>query len=86
MAVNIEKADGLAGLMEARGIRDEDVRKVIEEAESSGEKLYKPDTPDCLAKAKCGESWVFVEYAVLGNDSYKANRAYAMKTEFGEGL
>ncbi len=51
MAVNIEKADGLAGLMEARGIRDEDVRKVIEEAESSGEKLYKPDTPDCLAKA-----------------------------------
>ena len=86
MAVNIEKADGLAEIMEERGVRDEDVQKVIEEAESSGEKMYKPDTPDCFAKAHCDESWVFVEYAVLGDDNYKVNRAYGMKTEFGEEL
>ncbi|MFO8101136.1 MAG: hypothetical protein R6U37_03065 [Dehalococcoidia bacterium] len=86
MAINIEKADGLAGLMEERGIRDEDVQKVIEEAESSGDKMYKPDAPDCLAKAKCGESWVFVEYTVLGDDNYRANKTYTMKTEFAEDI
>ncbi len=84
MAVNIEKAEGLADLMEERGLRDEDVQKVIEEAEASGEKMYQPDTPECFAKAKCGESWVFVDYTVLGNDSYRVNRAYSMKTDFGE--
>ena len=82
--MNLEKSPESSALMEERGIRDEDIQKVIEEAESSGEKMYKPDTPDCLAKAHCDESWVFVEYAVLGDDNYKVNRAYGMKTEFGE--
>ena len=84
--MNLEKSPEVSALMEERGVRDEDVQKAIEEAESSGEKMYKPDTPDCLAKAQCDEAWVFVEYAVLGDDNYKVNRAYSMKTEFGEEL
>ena len=86
MAVNIEKVDGLAEFMEEKGVRDEDVMKVIEEAENSGEKLYKPDTPECLAKYRCGESWVFVEYDVLGDGNYKVKKAYSMKTDFAEEL
>ncbi len=84
--MNLEKSPEVSALMEERGVRDEDVQKAIEEAESSGEKMYKPDTPDCLAKAHCDEAWVFVEYAVLGDGNYKVNRAYSMKTEFGEEL
>lgn len=86
MAVNIEKAEGLDQFMEEKGIREADVKQVIEAAEASGEKMYKPDTPDCLAKAKCDQSWVFVEYAVLGDDNYKVSGAYSMKTDFAEEL
>jgi len=84
VAVNIEKVDGLAEFMEEKGVRDEDVQTVIAEAEASGDKLYKPDTSDCLAKFRCGESWVFVEYTALSDDNYKINRAYSMKTTFAE--
>ena len=84
MAVNIEKVDGLAEFMEEKGVRDEDVQTVIADAEASGDKLYKPDTSDYLAKLRCGESWVFVEYTVMGDDKYRVNRAYSMKTTFAE--
>ncbi len=84
MSINIEKVEGLAEFMEEKGIRDEDVMKVIEEAESSGEKLYKPDTPDCLAKGKCGECWVFAEYSIKGDNNYQVHKAYSMKTDFAE--
>lgn len=85
MSINIEKVAGLAEFMEEKGVRDEDVKKVIEEAEASGDKLYEPDTPHCLAKFKCEASWVFVDYTALGGNAYKVNRAYSMKTDFAQG-
>ncbi|MFO8010172.1 MAG: hypothetical protein R6U89_05090 [Dehalococcoidia bacterium] len=82
--MELEIGDDLKMTMEERGLREEDVKKVIQEAESSGDKLYQPDTPHCLAKLKIEESWVFVEYSAMGDDKYRVNRAYSMKTEFGE--
>ncbi|NQT72172.1 MAG: hypothetical protein HQ553_05300 [Chloroflexi bacterium] len=84
--MNLEKSPELSALMEERGIRDEEVTKVISEAESSGDKMYKPDTPDCLAKLKIDEATYFVEYSVIDADNFKVNKAYSMKTDFAEEL
>lgn len=77
-------SDELKTEMEERGIREDDVQQVINDAESSGDKMFKPDTPDSLAKSRIGESWVFVEYTDKGDGNYDVGQAYCMKTEFAE--
>lgn len=84
--MNLDISSELAAEMEERGIRNEDVEKTISEAESSGNKMYKPDTADCLAKLHEDEIWYFVEYTINDADNYKIHQAYCMKTDFAEEL
>jgi hypothetical protein len=84
--MNLNISADLATEMEERGIRNEDVEAVISGAESSGNKMYKPDTSDSLAKSRIGESWVFVEYTDKGDGNFDVHQAYCMKTEFAEEL
>ena len=84
--MNLDISAELAAEMEERGIRNEDVEAVISEAESSGIKMYKPDTADYLAKLQANEMWYFVEYTVNDADNYKVHEAYCMKTTFAEEL
>ncbi len=57
-------SDEIAGLMEERGIREEDVREVVEFAESSGKKLYIEGEEHFLARKRIGKFSAYAEYSV----------------------
>ena len=61
-------SDEIAELMEERGIREEDVREVVEFAESSGKKLYIEGEEHFLARKRIGNFTAYAEYTVSGND------------------
>ena len=69
-------------LLESRGIRDEDVRKVVENAEEKEEKLYREDR--YLAKLEVEEATFYVEYSVLGEQIYLVHTAYSHRAKVQE--
>ncbi len=64
--VEIKISDELAELMEERGVREEDVREVLEYAETSGKKLYIEGEEHFLARKRIGKFSAYVEY-ILGD-------------------
>ena len=62
--MNIETSGEVKELLEARGIREEEVKEVIQHSESSGEKLYQPEHTRYLGKLRISEASVYVEYYV----------------------
>lgn len=64
--VEIKISDELAELMEERGVREEDVREVLEYAEASGKKLYIEGEEHFLARKRIGKFSAYVEY-ILGD-------------------
>ena len=54
--------------MEDRGIREEDIREVLDYAESTGRKLYVEGEEHYLAAKKIGNFTCNVEYAVSGGE------------------
>lgn len=64
--VEIKISDELAELMEERGVREEDVREVLEYAETSGKKLYIEGEERFLARKRIGKFSAYVEY-ILGD-------------------
>jgi hypothetical protein len=74
-AWKLEK-DGDAGdLMEARHILDDDVRRVLDHAEKTGQKLYEEGTGRFLAKLRILEAYFYVEYSPMPG-GYKIHAAY----------
>ncbi|MCR5135617.1 MAG: twin-arginine translocation signal domain-containing protein [Oscillospiraceae bacterium] len=61
-------SDEIAGLMEERGIREEDVQEVVVFAESSGKKLYIEGEEHYLARKRIGKFTAYVEYSVSGSE------------------
>lgn len=64
--VEIKISDELAELMEERGVREEDVREVLEYAETNGKKLYIEGEEHFLARKRIGKFSAYVEY-ILGD-------------------
>ena len=65
--VAIRMSDEVAGVMEERGVREEDVREVLEYAETTGKKLYVEGEQHFLARKRMGNFSAYVEY-ILGDD------------------
>ena len=61
-------SDDIRAIMEERGIREEDIREVLDYAESTGQKLYVEGEERYLAKKKIGNFTCNVEYAVNGGE------------------
>lgn len=70
--------------LESRGIRQEDVEKVVQNAEEKGEKLYKPGENRYLAKMTIEEATFYVEYSDLGEGACKVHTAYSHKSKIEE--
>lgn len=66
--VPIRLSDGIRAVMEERGIREEDVREVLDYAESTGKKLYVEGEEHYLAKKRIGNFTCNVEYAVADGE------------------
>ncbi|MBN2338429.1 MAG: hypothetical protein JXP48_07800 [Acidobacteria bacterium] len=75
-AMKLILPDGASGRLEERHITEEDIRRVIDHAEKSGVKLYRPGCPEFLAKLRVAETYFYVEYeAVYG--AFRVHTAYA---------
>ena len=75
--VKIEKSDEIAALMEERVITDDDIRRVIANAEKTGRKLYQPDSDHFLSKLRIGQVYFYVEYSKTGDSTYKIHTTWS---------
>jgi hypothetical protein len=66
MKLQLQMEDKIKELLEERGVKEEEIKMVIHNAETTGEKLYQPDTNKYLAKREIGEATFYVEYGGEG--------------------
>ncbi len=74
-ALKLEIPDDLKSLLEDRHILEEDIRRVIDNAEKTGLKLYEPGTQNFLSKLRINEAMFYVEYS-SGKEGFKVRTAY----------
>jgi hypothetical protein len=75
-AIKLEIADMTRARMETRHILEEDVKRVIDHAEKTGEKLYEQGTDIFLSKMRVKEVYFYVEYSPI-EGGYKIHSAYS---------
>ena len=83
-AINLEKSDNVNAVLEERGILDDDIRMVIHNAETTEEKMFKPDTGECLAKLLIGETLFHVQYTPVDDLNFKIHTAFWFKSKIEE--
>ena len=83
-AINLEKSDEVKAVLEERGILDDDIKMVIHNAETTEEKMYRPDTGECLAKLLIGETLFHVQYLPINERNYKVVTAFWFKSKIEE--
>jgi len=75
-ALKFEKSAEVEALLEERYITDADIRRVIENAEKTGRKLYKQDSDHFLSKLRIGQTYFYVEYSPAGESTFRIHRAW----------
>ncbi len=83
-AINLEKSDKVNAVLEERGILDDDIKMVIHNAETSEEKMYKPETGESLAGLLIGETTFHVQYTPIDDQNYKIHTAFWFKSKIEE--
>jgi hypothetical protein len=81
-ALKLEKSPEVQDLLTARQILDEDLKRVIEYAERTGDKLYRPGTNFFLSKLRVKEAYFYVEYEPVG-PAYRVYTAYSHRFLLG---
>ena len=66
--VPIKLSDEIKEVMENRGIREEDIREVLEYAETTGKKLYIEGEEHYLAKKRLNKFTPNVEYIIVDGE------------------
>lgn len=79
--INLQKSDEVTHLVESRHILDEEIKMVIHNAETTGDKLYRTETDKYLAKLRIANATFYVEYSVAGERTYIVHTAYSHRTE-----
>ena len=80
-SVNLIISDEVAANMEERGVREADVREVIEFAETTGKKLYIEGEEHFLARKRIGKFSAYMEYVPQG-DSFELIDVYSHMVTF----
>lgn len=81
--IKLQVTDAVKQLLEERHIAEDEVKQVIDNAETEGKKLYQPEANRYLAKLRIGKATFYVEYAIE-EDRYLVKAAYAHKAEVKE--
>ena len=79
----LQISDQVKTLMADRGISDDEIKQVIHQAETTGEKLHQPEASRCLAKSRLGEVTVYAEYSVAENE-YVIHSTYSHRSKIGK--
>ncbi len=74
--MKLEISDTVRSYLETRHILDDDLRRVIDHAEKTGEKLYQPDSKIFLSKLRMNEVYFYAEYSPV-EGGYKIYSAYS---------
>jgi len=75
-AMKLEISDEMESFMQVRHILDEDLKRVIDHAEKTGNKLYQPNTDVFLAKLRMKEVYFYAEYSPV-KDGFRIHTAYS---------
>ena len=75
-SLKLEIAGDVRSILDERHIVEEDVRRVIEHAESTGLKLYEPGTNRFLSKLRINQTLFYVEYSP-GKEAFRIHSSYA---------
>ena len=78
--IKLKLGDEVRQRMVERHISENEVRHVVQNAESSGQKAYQPDASRYLAMLRIGNATFYVEYSIE-DDMYAVITTYAHKTE-----
>lgn len=81
--ITLIKSGAVAALMEERHILDDDVKQVIYNAQSKGDKLYKPEINRYLAKMAWPDVVFYVEYSIE-DAGYTVYTAYSHRSKIVE--
>lgn len=80
---NLAISSDIAELMEERGVKESDVREILDYAESTGKKLYIEGEEHFLARKRMGKFSGYVEY-VLTSDGAEILDVYSHMVKFEE--
>ncbi len=80
---NLAISGDVAELMEERGVKESDVREILDYAESTGKKLYIEGEEHFLARKRMGKFSGYVEY-VLTADGAEILDVYSHMVKFEE--
>lgn len=75
-ALKLDKSAEAKELLDARHILDDDIRRVIDNAEKTGRKLYTPENDHLLSKLRIDQTYFYVEYSPV-EGGYRIHTAYA---------
>ena len=91
--MKLQKNEEVTEILDTRHILDDEVKMVIDNAESTGEKLYQPGRDRFLAKIRTGTAsdellgeaiTYYVEYSVAEENTYVVYTAYCHRTKLME--
>ncbi|MFH1625391.1 MAG: hypothetical protein ABID54_09600 [Pseudomonadota bacterium] len=82
--IELQVSDQVAELLESRKIMHDEIRMVIHNAETKGEKLYQQGSDDFLARLRIANVTFYVKYAAAGGGTYTVQTAYSHRTELTE--
>ncbi len=83
-AITLVVAEGLRETLEARQILDEDIERVIDTAERTGNKLFNRKTGRFLAHLKPTRVTYWVDYTPLPDGTFAVHNAYSHRMEIVE--
>jgi hypothetical protein len=74
-AMKLEITQELRSFLEVRHILDDDLKRVIDHAERTGEKLFEHGSERFLSKLRAKDVYFYVEYS-LAKEGYQVHTAY----------
>ena len=81
--IKLQVGDEVKKRLEERHISEDEIKQVIDFAETKGEKLYQPDANRYLAKNRLGEVTIYVEYST-DEKGHIVHTAYSHRSKIGE--
>lgn len=83
-AIRLEKKEEVTEILQSRHILDDEIKMVIHNAESKGEKLYQPGEARFLAKLRIANVTFYVEYSIVDENRYVVHTAYSHRAVLEE--
>jgi DNA primase len=81
--LKLQVGDEVKKRLEERHISEDEIKQVIDFAETKGEKLYQPEANRYLAKNRLGEVTIYVEYST-DEKGYTIHTAYSHRSKVGK--